>query len=221
MIKAVIFDLDGTLINTINDIGGAVNFVLKKYSFPVHNIEKYKTFVGNGHEVLIKRALLPQYREDKELIAKLKEEFLNRYREHYADESEIYDGIKELISELKKMKIKVSVVTNKAQEMADYMISEYFGKGVFTAVIGQRDSVPLKPEPHMPFMAMTKMKVNPDECLFVGDACTDMQAGKNSGNIPVGVLWGFRGKEELENNGAGYIVSSPDEIIDIIREINK
>ncbi|MBE6729272.1 MAG: HAD family hydrolase [Ruminococcaceae bacterium] len=221
MIRAVIFDLDGTLVNTLEDIAGAVNFVLEKRNFPVHETKKYKTFVGNGHEVLIKRALPPESKDNFELVSELKQEFLDRYGEHYADKSLAYNGITELLKELKRMKIKVAVVTNKAQKMTNYIIPKYFGKGIFSAVIGQRDSVPAKPEPHMPFMAMSKMNVNPDECLFVGDSCTDMQAGTNSGNVPVGVLWGFREREELEKNGARYIVSSPGEIIDIIREINQ
>ncbi len=221
MIKAVLFDLDGTLVNTLDDIADSVNFILEKYGYPVHKAEKYKYFAGCGNETMIRRALPEKFREDREYVLKIREEFFEHYGAHCTDKSHVYDGIYELIDRLKNMGIMLAVVTNKSQKMADLILPVYFKKGTFSSVIGQRDGVPAKPEPHMPFLAMTDMEVNPDECLFVGDSYNDIEAGINSGNTPVGVLWGFRERQELQNAGARYIVENPGEIADIIEEINR
>ncbi len=221
MIKAVLFDLDGTLVNTLDDIADSVNFILNKYGHPIHKAEEYKYFAGCGNETMIRRALPEEYHKDREYVLKIRAEFYERYGVHCTDKSYVYDGIYELIDRLKKMDIMVAVVTNKSQKMTDLILPAYFKEGTFSVVIGQRDGVPVKPEPHMPFLAMTEMDVNPDECLFIGDSYNDIEAGLNSGNTPVGVLWGFRDRKELQNAGARYIVESPQEIADIIEEINK
>ena len=221
MIRAVLFDLDGTLANTLYDLANAVNHILEKHGHPTHATESYKFIVGNGNEVMMRRALPEQYRKDRDYVLNLREEFYEYYKNHCADDSKAYDGIKELLISLKEMGILVAVVTNKAQSMTDRVVPALFDKNIFSAVIGQKDGVPLKPEPHMPFLAMSEMDVNPDECLFVGDSDADMQTGLNCGNTPVGVLWGYRDEKELRDAGARYIVSSPQEIIAIIKEINE
>lgn len=221
MIKAVLFDLDGTLVNTLGDLANSVNRVLREHGHPIHPVELYKKFAGNGNEVMMKRALPEEKRQDREYVLKLRQEFYDYYKEHCADVSFLYDGIEELLNELKAEGILVAIVTNKAQTMTDVLVPKLMDKNIFSAIIGQRDGVPTKPEPHMPFLAMTEMEVNPDECLFVGDSNTDIETGLNCGNTPVGVLWGFRDREELVNAGARYIVSSPGQIADIIRSINE
>ena len=221
MIKAVLFDLDGTLVNTLGDLALSVNYVLTKHGYPTHTVEEYKKIVGNGNEVMMRRALPEEKRQDREYILNLRQEFYDYYKEHCADVSQVYDGIDGLLKKLKEQGILVAIVTNKAQVMTDILVPKLLDKNIFSAIIGQRDGVPTKPEPHMPFLAMCEMDVNPDECLFVGDSNADMETGLNCGNTPVGVLWGFRDKEELVSSGARYIVSSPEEILDIIREINQ
>lgn len=221
MIKAVLFDLDGTLVNTLGDLALSVNRVLREHGHPIHPVESYKKFAGNGNEVMMKRALPEEKRQDREYVLKLRQEFYDYYKEHCADVSFLYDGIEELLNELKAEGILIAIVTNKAQTMTDALVPKLMDKNIFSAIIGQRDGVPTKPEPHMPFLAMTEMEVNPDECLFVGDSNTDIETGLNCGNTPVGVLWGFRDREELVNAGARYIVSSPGQIADIIRSINE
>lgn len=221
MIKAVLFDLDGTLVNTLGDLALSVNYVLSKHGHPTHEADKYKIFVGNGNEVMMRRALPENFRSDREYVLKLREEFYSYYKEHCADVSFVYDGINELLTALGEMDISIAIVTNKAQSMTDVLVPKLFDKNIFSAIIGQRDSVPTKPEPHMPFLAMSEMDVNPDECLFVGDSGSDMSTGLNCGNTPVGVLWGFREREELTKDGARYIVETPSQIVDIIKEINK
>ncbi len=221
MIKAVLFDLDGTLVNTLGDLAHSVNYVLSKHGHPTHETDEFKMFVGNGNEVMMRRALPECFRSDREYVLKLREEFYDYYKEHCADKSCVYDGINNLIKTLLEMEISIAIVTNKAQTMTDVLVPKLFDKNVFSAIIGQRDGVPTKPEPHMPFLAMTQMDVNPDECLFVGDSNADIDTALNCGNTPVGVLWGFRDEEELRNAGARYIVEKPYEIADIIKEINK
>lgn len=221
MIKAVLFDLDGTLVNTLGDLALSVNYILHKYGHPTHKTEEYKKIVGNGNEVMMRRALPADKRNDREYVLKLRNEFYDYYKEHCADVSQVYDGIEELLKELKAQGILVAIVTNKAQIMTDVLVPKLMDKNIFSAIIGQRDGVPTKPEPHMPFLAMCEMDVNPDECLFVGDSNADMETGINCGNTPVGVLWGFRDRQELQVAGARFIVSSPCEILDIIRQINQ
>lgn len=221
MIKAVLFDLDGTLVNTLGDLALSVNYVLRRHGHPTHEIDKYRLFAGNGNETMMQRALPENYKSDREYVLKLRSEFYDYYKEHCSDVSDVYEGINELINELRKMDILVAIVTNKAQVMTDVLVPKLFDKSIFSAIIGQRDGVPAKPEPHMPFLAMTEMDVNPDECLFVGDSNTDMETGLNCGNTPVGVLWGFRDEKELREAGARYIIKKPYEIIDIIKEINE
>ena len=221
MIRAVLFDLDGTLVDTLTDLNDAVNYVLKKYSHKTVEAKDFYKMVGRGNEHMIRSALPEEKKNDKNYVAELLNEFFAYYKEHCADKSRTYEGIDELIEGLKKEEVSVAIVTNKAQIMTDVLVPQIFKEGTFSAVIGQRDGVPKKPEPHMPFLAMSEMDVNPDECLFVGDSGVDMETGKNCGNIPVGVTWGYRDREELINKGARFIADNPCEILDIVRNINQ
>lgn len=220
MIKAVLFDLDGTIIDTIVDLALSVNAVLLKNGYPTHTLEQYKYFAGNGNQTLIKRAL-PEDKRDDETVLRIRNEFYDYYEKHCADNAKAFDGILPLFEQLRQRGIMKAIVTNKNKRMTDAIVPLIFKDEHFDAIVGQTDTVPVKPEPDMAFMAMSRMDVNPDECLFVGDSGVDIYTGRNSGNTPVGVLWGFRSEEELRNAGARYIVSHPSQIIDIIDEINK
>ncbi len=220
MIKAVLFDLDGTLVNTLSDIALSVNYVLEKAGFPTRPIENFKQYAGNGNLKMIERALPEENREEK-LVLRLRDEFFKHYKIHCADTSYPYDGILELLTALKKMGIKCCIVSNKAQSMCDAIIPKVFGNDfVFDVVLGQQDEIPPKPQPHMAYVAMEKIDVNADECFFVGDSYTDMLTGGSAGNIPIGVLWGFRDEKELSEAGARFIVKNPQEILNLINEIN-
>lgn len=221
MIRAVLFDLDGTLVNTVKDLNTAVNVVLEKHGHSSVCEADFIKMIGKGNEYMMRSALPQEKKKDREYVLRLRGEFFDYYKNHCADKSCLYDGIKELLTALKKEDILLAIVTNKAQIMTDVLVPKLFSKDTFSAVIGQRDGVPTKPEPHMPFLAMSEMDVNPDECLFVGDSGVDMSTGKNCGNIPVGVTWGYREKDELINNGARFIVQKPEEILEIIRNINQ
>ncbi len=214
-IKSVIFDLVGTLLNTYEDLANAVNYGLKKYSYPTHDAEKYKIFTGNGTETMIKRALPEAYR-DNETYMLIKEAYLEYYNTHSGEYTRAYDGINELLQELKKKGIKIAVTSNKIDCMTRQVIDEYF-PGYFDFVIGQYEGCRPKPNPDMVIKAMSNMSVTPQECLYVGDTGVDAMTGKQAGIFTIGVLWGFRDEQELIENGADVVISQPLELLNYIK----
>ncbi len=218
MIKAVIFDLDGTLVNSLEDLAAAGNHTLGVFGFPTHETEKYKYFVGNGMPNLIYR-ILPEESRNKNTHKTLLAEFLKYYKLHSNDKTYVYDGIKELIAELKNKNIKIAVVTNKAHGPATEVIAATL-PDTFDLVFGQRPEIPTKPDPTLTLMAMEELGVTPKECVFIGDSGMDVKTGVNSGALPVGVLWGFRKADELLENGAKYLINEPSELIKIIEKYN-
>ena len=217
MIKAVLFDLDGTLVNSLTDLADSTNFALEKLGYPTHETEKYKYFVGDGIPMLIKRAL-PEGERTKETQAQCLELFMSRYREHYFDKTDAYDGIKELLLGLKSEGFKIAVISNKAQEMAQKVVSKVFGD-IFDAVAGKRDGYKTKPDPALTLEVIKELGVTPESSVLVGDSGMDMAAAVNAKVTGIGVLWGFREKPELIRNGAKFIASRPSQILDIIKEI--
>ena len=213
-IKAVIFDMDGTLLNTYEDLANAVNYGLEKSGFPTHDAEKYKYFCGNGTDVMITRALPTEHR-DEETLKKVRELYFEYYNAHSGECTRPYDGIPELLTELRAKGIKLGVVSNKIDFMTQIVAKEYFGD-VFDCVTGQREGVPIKPDPAMVFEVMKTFGVTADECIFVGDSDVDALTGKNSGAFMVGVLWGFRDERELMENGADVVISEPSQLLSYI-----
>ena len=216
MIKAVLFDLDGTLVNSLFDLGASTNYALEKMGFPTHETEKFKIFVGDGMAKLIERAL-PENKRDRETINTTLQIFMEHYRAHYVDKTVPYDGISELLDALKGYK--KAVISNKADEMVIPLTKKLLGER-FDIVCGKREGYPTKPDPTLTLEIIKELGVEPKECIFVGDSGMDMAVAKNSGCVAVGVLWGFRGKEELKANGADYIVSNALEILHILKELN-
>ena len=216
MIKAVLFDLDGTLVNSLFDLGASTNYALEKMGFPTHETEKFKIFVGDGMAKLIERAL-PESKRNKETINTTLRIFMEHYRAHYADKTVPYDGILDLLDKLTD--VKKAVISNKADEMVIPLTKKLLGER-FDIVCGKKEGYPTKPDPTLTLEIIENLGVRPDECLFVGDSGMDMAVAKNAGCVAVGVLWGFREKEELKANGADYIVSHPLEILHILKEIN-
>lgn len=217
VIKAVLFDLDGTLSNTLDDLAAAGNHTLQMLNMPTHEVDKYRYFVGNGIPNLIGR-ILPEDKRDDSTRAKALGIFLDYYGEHYKDRTAPYDGIIPMLDGLTERGIKLAVITNKAESAARQIVSEMFGDR-FAVVLGQTDDRPLKPDPAAPNLAMKQLGVSPDECLFAGDSGVDMCTGTACGAHPVGVLWGFRGREELLSNGAEYIIDRPDQLINIVSDL--
>jgi phosphoglycolate phosphatase len=215
MILAVIFDLDGTLADTIGDIAEAANYALDTLHCPPHTTEEYKYFVGDGIKELIERALPEDLREDEEKKTACLNEFKHFYQKNYCVHTKPYDGIFETLDYLKRNGIIMSVVTNKNEEAVKLIVAKLF-KGYFETVIGNSDRIKQKPDPESVMNIMKTHDLAPDEVLFVGDSYTDIRTAKNAGIKGVGVLWGFRTRSELEDEGAAYIIEKPTELIDIV-----
>lgn len=219
MIKAVLFDLDGTLANSLIDLAAATNQALVKFGYPEREVDNFRYYAGDGIPKMIERAL-PEDARTSEIIDKVKADYFVYYNEHYNDSTCTYNGVPQLLDALESMGITMAVVTNKAQAFAEKVINKLFGDKYFSLVFGQRDGVPNKPDPTLTLMAMKELGVNPEECIFLGDSGMDVATGVNSGAYPVGELWGFRDEQELKENGAKRIILNPLELIDIIEELN-
>lgn len=222
MIKAAIFDLDGTIINTLADLAQAGNNTLKTYGYKTHEVDEYRFFVGSGMRKLCQRILPEDKSKDDEFVDNFLLDFNKYYNEHYMDNSDAYDGIKEMFDNLKEKNIKTGVLTNKNNEFTQPMIKKVFGSYPFSCVLGKTDRFPVKPNKGSVMHVMEEMKVSPSECIYVGDSNVDMKTAQN-GEISqiIGVSWGFRPTKELKEAGAKYIVNEPMEIIEIINTLNK
>lgn len=211
MIKAVLFDLDGTLVDSLSDLALSTNFALKSLGFPEHKTEMYKYFVGDGMIKLIERAL-PDDKRSEEIISKCHEIFINHYRVHYADNLKVYDGICELLKELCSRGYRLAVISNKVQEMTSVIVSSLF-PDVFDLAYGKQENFAAKPDGQLTLRAMEELAVKPCECIFVGDSGMDMKTALNTGAKPVGVLWGFRTRQELISSGAELLLNTPEELL--------
>lgn len=214
MFKVAIFDLDGTLLNTLDDLANACNYALNKFSFPTHEVEKYKTFIGNGIYKLVERAV-PDNKEDEETVGKVLEVFSDYYNEHMMDMTKPYDGIINLLDELRMKGIKLGVVSNKKHEFTIEIVNKYFGDR-FDIVFGHRENYKEKPDPSSVLEIIENLDVLKSECIYIGDSNVDVITARNSGIECIGVSWGFRGKEELAKAGADYLADNIIELRDII-----
>ena len=217
MIKAVLFDLDGTLANSLSDLAASTNYAIEKFGFPPRDEESFKYFAGDGMPKMIERAL-PENKSDAETVSKIMPVFLEYYGNHFCDRTKPYEGMTELIDALISRGILVAVVTNKEQIMAEKVVKKLYGDR-FSLIIGKRPDIPAKPNPAAALIAMAELNVEPQECVFVGDSKMDVQTGVNSGAFPVGVLWGFRKSDELIAGGAKRIIGSPKELLAIIDDL--
>ena len=220
MIKLVVFDLDGTLVNSIYDLADSVNSVLSKNGYPTHDTEKYYHFVGNGTVKLIERALGDETDDQKEIL-RIHEEFLDYYSEHCLDKTIAYNGVYELLRDLADMKVMLSVASNKTDVFTKEIVDKLFSDIQFSEVSGKKDGVPKKPDPQIVFDIMKALNVTADEVLYVGDSDVDVKTGHNAGLPVCGCEWGFRGREELVGAGSDFVVKNPCEIIDSINKLNK
>ncbi len=215
-INCIVFDLDGTLLNTLDDLANGVNYTLEKFGYPTHEIEKYKYFVGNGMKNLINRAV-PEEIKNTEIEKDILTAFMEYYSAHSTDLTRPYDGVEDMIDALKDRGIKIGMVTNKAHNAAIDIMEKYFS-GKFDYVLGQSEKFPLKPNPASAIFVCETLGCTPENSIFVGDSGVDMETGKNGGFLPVGVLWGFRDKDELISNGAKAVISHPAELLKIVDE---
>lgn len=215
MKKLIIFDLDGTLLNTVADLAQSTNYALKKNGFPEHAISEYKYFVGNGINKLFERAL-PEGDKTEENILAVRKDFLAHYDKHNADLSAPYPGISELLETLQNKEMTLAVASNKYQSATEKLIKHYFPKIHFVAILGQREGIAPKPDPAIISDILSIYKAEKQEILYVGDSGVDMQTALNSGITSIGVTWGFRTREELKENKASFLVDTPEEILSFL-----
>ena len=213
--KLIVFDLDGTLLNSLEDLADSANNVLEQHRFPTHPVDAYRYFVGDGVRKLIER-ILPQEERTDARIEQCRQEFVAYYKVHMEDKTSAYKGITELLTELKKRRLKVAVATNKVHIAVKPLMEKYFPGIQFDSMIGQREGVPVKPAPQIMYDILKETGCEPSETLHVGDTATDMQLAHNAGITPVGVLWGYRPLEELQEAGARYIIEHPLELLKFV-----
>lgn len=212
MKQLVIFDLDGTLLNTIADLATATNHALEACGFPTHATEVYKNLVGGGITKLFERALPEDMRTPKN-VERLRPHFLEYYNMHCCDLTEPYPGIVELLQELRSREIAVAVASNKYQAGVDRLIRHFFTTIEWAAIEGQKEGVPVKPDPSIVFEILSKRPTPKADVLYVGDSGVDMDTARRAGVYSVGVTWGFRGAEELRAHYADAIANTPEEIL--------
>jgi phosphoglycolate phosphatase len=212
-IQGAIFDLDGTLVNTLQDIGESVNTVLESYGLPTHPIEAYRFLVGNGSRIMIERALGPDNQRFFDDVFKKQQ---SDYPLHMCDHSRPYPGIVEMIGELKSRSVKRAVLSNKPQDYTRQMIGQLFPADTFDAVVGQRPDTPLKPDPASALELAGRLELDPARLAMVGDTAMDMQTACRAGMTAVGVTWGFRDRRELLDNGARHIIDHPGQLLELL-----
>lgn len=212
--RAVIFDLDGTLVDSVADIANAANSALKERGFAVRGIDEYRMFIGGGAEEMIRKAL-PGEASDSDVRVCLGD-FMDFYRESFAVHTDLYDGMAELLGSLCEQNIKLAVLSNKPQEMTSKIVRRLLSQWRFLEVVGHSEKTPRKPDPSGALDVCGRLCVPADETALVGDSGVDMKTAVAAGMIPVGALWGFRGRRDLVSGGARYIIERPAELLDII-----
>lgn len=210
--SSIIFDLDGTLLDTLADLAETSNAVLTHYNFPIHQQDAYKKFVGDGLQVLIER--ITPAGTGKQVIEDCCSLFAELYAQSWKKNCCPYDGILDMLTVLKTQSINLAVLSNKPHAFTEIFIDEFFTKDTFSLAFGQRQGVPKKPNPAAALEIVAKLGCQPDKTLFVGDTGVDMQTGKAAGMVAAGVSWGFRSVGELQENGADVIVYNPMELAD-------
>lgn len=213
--RLVIFDLDGTLLDTIGDLAVACNAVLALRGLPQHSYEEYCTYVGNGIMRLVERAL-PDELRTPENVALVRADFVRYYTEHIDTYTKPYDGIAELLRDLVRRGVQVAVASNKFQAGTEKLIRLFFPEVPFAVVFGQRPGVPLKPDPAVVNEILALTGVAADEALYVGDSGIDIQTAAAAGVRSVGVTWGFRSREELVGAGARHLADRASEILGLL-----
>lgn len=217
MKKAVIFDLDGTLLNTIEDITESLNIALKQAGFATFTSDEVKFFVGSGVSIMIERALKGK-EYDEDTFALIRSTYMKEYHHRQANHTCPYNGIKEVIQALHHHGILLGLLSNKPDEDTKRVVEHYFGLQNFDLVFGQREGVPIKPDPTALLEIVKQLGVKKEDCLFVGDSDVDMLTACNAQIEKVGVLWGFRDASVLKKFHAEHMISHPNELIKIVEK---
>lgn len=215
MFTHVIFDLDGTLLDTLEDLADAGNWVCRQHGWPGHPVEAYKRFIGNGAPKLLERVAPPGTEQTDELRRQTLEEFTTYYTAHKSDKTTAYPGMNRAVEQLKEAGLVLAVLTNKPDAAAGPVVERYY-PGVFDMVQGALPDMPTKPDPTLLLKLMERIGAKPESTLFVGDSDVDIRTAKNGNLRSCGVLWGFRTREELLREGAGHLVQTAEELTDYI-----
>lgn len=212
-IRAVLFDLDGTLADTLADLANATNWMLRQLGCPTHPLASYRWMVGDGARQLCARALPAAQQGRLDEAVQL---MRARYGAHCYEETRLYPGISEVVAALSKRGYSMAVLSNKPDEFTKQMVAHYFPASPFASVRGQMPGVPLKPDPAAALQIAGELKIPAAQWLYLGDTNTDMRTARAAGMWPVGVLWGFRDRQELEESGAECLVTTPDEVMRLV-----
>ena len=215
--RAVLFDLDGTLLDTLADIAEAMNTALAAKNLPTHPVEAYRRMVGSGLEALVRRAVPADLTGDDELIGALTLHLREEYARHPADRTVPYDGVRELVAELRERhRLPLAVLSNKADSLVQTIVARFFGPDDFVAVQGLVDGVPAKPDPASSLSIAAAIGVAPRLVAYLGDSDVDMHTARNAGMRAIGAGWGFRGPEGLVSAGAESVIMHPGELSRIL-----
>ncbi len=216
-LKLVVFDLDGTLVDTIKDLTFAVNEALDSFGFPKRSCGDVTDFVGNGTLKLIERAL-PDGKKDAETVSAVHSAFTESYARHYADSSLPYSGMYGLVKELKERGLKLAVLSNKPDRFTKELVEKFYG-GLFDVILGSSGSTPRKPDPKGELSIISGLGLTPEETLHIGDSDTDVLTAHNAGVRCIGCTWGFRPRQVLENAGADFFADKPSQILDTVKSL--
>ncbi len=213
--QAVIFDLDGTLVNSIYGLMNSMNNVLYKHGLETLNVDQYKIYVGHGLKDLVRKSARIDSYEDPR-VELLYREMMEDYSRNWDYQMYAYEGIIPLLNALSQENVKLGVNTNKKEEIAQLILDKYF-PGYFSYMIGGRSSLPKKPDPAAALLIAKELGVLPNQCIYLGDSDVDIQTARNGNLYAVGAAWGFRGREELMAAGADAVISHPMELLNILR----
>lgn len=215
MYKLIIFDLDGTLLDTVDDITNSVNFALTQYNYPTQTRENIQSFIGNGLTKLIERSIPPELCYP-DYVSMVRHEFMKHYAIHSETLTKPYNGIDNLLEKLQEKGYKLAIASNKVHSATQTLAKKYFSTIHFCEVFGQREGIPTKPRPDVLNEIVKLTGVLKSDVLYVGDSGVDAQTARNAGIDFVGVLWGFRSKNELLENGASCFIERAEELLEII-----
>ncbi len=213
MYEAIIFDLDGTLLDTLQDLANAMNRVLENWGLPIHAVEEYRLFVGDGVENLVRRAL-PENMRDPLTLSRGVAAMRKQYSRSWASCTRAYPGVADLLDGLCAKSVPMAILSNKPDDFTKQMVKTMLGSWKFYPVLGERPLVPRKPDPTGALEIATILRIEPERFLYLGDTDTDMKTAVAAGMYPVGALWGFRSAQELLMAGARRLVSKPQELLE-------
>jgi phosphoglycolate phosphatase len=215
-IRAVVFDLDGTLLDTLSDIASAMNTVLSRNGLPVHEVDAYRTMVGSGFETLARRALPAEKAPDDALVTEIAGQLREAYEAQPVVRTRPYDGVRTLLAGIAERRLPMAVLSNKADALVQRIVAEFFAPGLFAVVQGMRDDVPAKPDPTSALAIARHIGVSPPGVVYLGDSDVDMHTATNAGMRAVGAGWGFRGATELREAGAEIVIDAPLDLMGIV-----